>query len=338
MNSFVPAGKLKREPFLPSCEVSCAQHCAMDVALEELSGLSDTNALVVGVGECVFYSQKQPFAKPRRNWAFELTDREIVFGDLAEIRQALRQISSNGLTTVCIATCILSVMNLELEAAAEGLKNVVVLPAPDFSGISAYDVLGTLYGRFAEGTVVRPEAELGIWSGSVSSVAAFRQKLNAGTHLVGDRRYLPALRAVGEKYGLRIIDNTCLHPLDFYREQASLLGVAADALIAAQSRLEILKRRGSAVSVKSLRSCDFAVFLQSEGFSVRQVVMDGLNAYAYEQCRRLSSDTQISPDYRDTLTADGLCLDLSPYDSEILQAVGFERLKILLERSEELCR
>ena len=213
MGNFSAVKKLRKEPFLPSCDISCAQHCAMDVALEELFELSDVNALVIGVGECVYYSRKLPFAEPKRNWAFSLTDNEIVFGDVSKIEDALTEIGDNGFTTVVIATCVPSIMNLDLEGVVAGQKNAVLLKAPDFSGVSSYDIICELYRVLAGGVKSGSEKRVELWEGNVGSLENFRKKLNAGVHIVNDRRYLRALKDLSGKFDIKVIDNTALHDL-----------------------------------------------------------------------------------------------------------------------------
>ena len=78
MPDFVPVKALKKEPLRASCAIDCAQHCPMDILLEELHEMGDVDVLVVGVGECAYYSRKMPFSGGRRNWAYQLEDREII--------------------------------------------------------------------------------------------------------------------------------------------------------------------------------------------------------------------------------------------------------------------
>ncbi len=104
MDSFTPARKIKKLPTVRSYAASACGHCPMDILLEELCTFPDVNALVVGVGECVYYAAKQPFQAGCRSWGFALGDNEIVFGDTSALEEALDQIGDNGLTTVCIMT------------------------------------------------------------------------------------------------------------------------------------------------------------------------------------------------------------------------------------------
>lgn len=317
---------------MPSFGIACAQHCAMDVLLEELYRMKDANALVIGVGECSYYSRKMPFEGIRRNWAFELTDREIVFGDLAPLRAAMEEIGSNGLTTVCIVTCIPSIMNLDVEAAAMGLRDMVVIKAPDFTGFDSYDILSDLYCRLADG--ITPGAgDVTVWEGDFDRVAAFRANLRTGTHIVKDRRYLNAVRRLPNATA---IDDTALHSLNNYREKMALLGVSEEALREAERIVEKIKADKAPVSVKCARAYDFARFLQEEGIAIGQIVFDGMNAYAYETCTALSPETKLSVDYTDA-PACGRVLDLSRYDDEIIALTGFDRLLFLLKKTEELC-
>lgn len=334
MNNFRPVRKYKKERFAPSCKVSCSQHCAMDVILEEVYAMKDVNALVVGVGECAYYSRKMPFGEGRRNWAFQLTDNEIVFGDLSAIRAALEEISCEDMTTVCVITCIPSIMNLDIESVASKLRDTVVIKAPDFSGYSPYDIAGELYGCLAKGVSASENGGVTFWEGDFGSVKEFRSKLKSGTHVLNDRRYLTAVRNLRN---VNVIDNTALHPLGFYRKNAALLGASESALKEAEGIVNKLRALNVPVSVKCARAYDFAHFLHEEGVPLAQIVFNGMNAYAYEKCAALPSDTEISADYGD-VPARGYVFDLSPYDGEMLEKIGFERLIYLLKKAVMLCR
>ncbi len=337
MGNFSPVKKLRKEPYITSCDISCAQHCAMDVAIEELFEIDGVNALVIGVGECVYYSRKLPFAEPKRNWAFSLTDNEIVFGDVSKIEAALKEIGDNGFLTVVIATCIPSIMNLDLDAVVSASENAVLLKAPDFSGVSSYDIVCELYRVLASkvkcGTISKTE----VWQGDIGSVSNFREKLCADIHIVNDRRYLSALNDAAQKFGVKVIDNTALNTLEFYSQNGELLGIDAKAVSKAKKILGKLRAKSNRINVKCLRGADIALFFQSEGFSVGNVVLRNFNEYTYDVCLKLSSDALVSLDYRDKIAGDGLLLDLSAYDVEIASRFGFDRLLFILERAEELC-
>lgn len=337
MADFLPVKKLRKEPFLPSCNISCAQHCAMDVALEELFELGDVNAFVIGVGECVYYSRKLPFAAPKRNWAFSLTDNEIVFGDVSKIENALREIGSNGLTTVVIATCIPSIMNLDLDSVVAASKNAVLLKAPDFSGVSSYDIVCELYKVLASGVKGGAEHRVERWQGEIGSVENFRKKLGADFHIVNDRRYLSALAGLKNRFGVTVMDNTALNRLEFYSQNGELLGIDAKAVAKAQSILDKLRKKSERINVKCLRGADVALFFRNENFTVGNVIIGNYNEYTYDVCAKLDADTLVSLNYRDTLPESGLALDLSAYDVEIASRVGFDRLLFILEKAEELC-
>lgn len=191
MNEFISVKQLKKEPFLASCDISFSQHCAMDVVLEEVFEIKDLNLFVLGVGECVYYSQKQPFENNRRNWAYKLTDREIVFGDMQSVNDALEEISANGLKTVCVLTCIPCIMNLD----TEGIENsgAVVVKAPDFKGISAYDILDEFYFQLLKNEKIEKNTGVSYWDADFSTVEEIRKNLQAGIHVVRNKKYLGAL-------------------------------------------------------------------------------------------------------------------------------------------------
>ena len=133
MDKFIPAKRVKNNLPVRSYSVSCCGHCPMDIIIEELCGFPDVNVLVVGVGECVYYSMKQPFCGGCRCWGFELTDNELIFGSTVELEKALDEIADNGFMTVCIMTCIPAIMDLPIEDITEKHENMVLVKAPDYA-------------------------------------------------------------------------------------------------------------------------------------------------------------------------------------------------------------
>ena len=337
MTNFIPVKKLKKEPFAPSCDISCAEHCAMDVALEEVLELADLNLLVLGVGECAFYSQKQLFGGNRRNWAYKLTDKEIVFGDMQGVEDAICDISTNGLKTVCVVTCIPSIMNLDLESITENRDDIVVLNAPDFKGISAYDIVGELYFQLLKDVNINPSNGVSVWEKNFDSVDSIIKNLQAKTHVVRNAKYLKALEYLSAKYKLEIIDDTHFQSVDFYQSKKNLIGISEDMLLKITSTVEKLK--GKSFNVKSAKSYEYALFLQNYGCEIRSVVCAVYNEDAYNRLMKLGEKVNVSLDYNSKLPNDGaINIDLSEFDAEIFQTCGAKRLCKMLEKTEELCR
>lgn len=337
MNDFIPVKKLKKEPFIPSCDISFAQHCAMDVVLEEVLELSDLNLLVLGVGECVYYSQKQPFAGNRRNWAYKLTDREIVFGDMQGVEDAISDISTNGLKTVCVITCIPSIMNLDIESITDNRDDIIVINAPDFKGISAYDILGELYFQLLKDVNLDVADGVSIWEKDFSSLDSLVENLQSRTHIVRNSKYLKALENLSKKFNLEIIDDTHFQSVDFYKANKALIGVSDDTL---SKITEITKKlKGKRLNIKSAKAYEYALFLQNNGCEIGSVVFAVYNEDAYNRCMKLGDKVKVSLDYRSELPIDGaINIDLSKFDEEIFQTCGVNRLCKMLEKTEELCQ
>ena len=155
MPDFVPVKALKKEPLRASCAIDCAQHCPMDILLEELHEMGDVDVLVVGVGECAYYSRKMPFSGGRRNWAYQLEDREIIFGELSGLDAALARLAEDNRAAVCISTCVPSIMHLAVpELIARKYPSVACVEAPSFQGISPTDSLETLYCALLAGCLL----------------------------------------------------------------------------------------------------------------------------------------------------------------------------------------
>ena len=116
-----------------------------------------------------------------------------------------------------------------------------------------------------------------------------------------------------------------------------MLGIDEKDISAAENVLKRLHEKSDLINVKCMRGGDVALFFENAGFAVGNVVLGVYNEYAYDKCACLSSDTRVSLDYRDSLSGDGLILDLSEFDDEIASRVGFERLLYILGKAEELC-
>ena len=329
---------LKIEPYLPSASVSCADHCPMDALLEELAEMGDVNALVVGVGECVYYSRKIPFAAGCENWAYALDEREIIFGEADGLSAALAALSCTGHRTVCIFTCIPSLMNLNFDSLAAQFPEVVFLAAPAYTGISPYDSLSELYLRLFGDEEAGGTEDVSVWEFGVLSGADVRKKLRAGTHIVNHPRYLRLLCRLAETAPLTVVDNSRFQSIDYYRRYATPLGVSAAAIDEAD-RLSSRIARVGWVNVKGASACDFAAFLHSIGVKIGAVVFDGRAYHVHNDSllRELSGETEVSFDMADTPKNGAVTLDFSVYRDEISERKGLDRLLFMLKRAGELC-
>lgn len=329
--SYIPCEKLKKRRVVMSHDVFCASHCAMDVALEELWRLDDVNVFVLGVGECAFYSGKVVFEPPRINRSYTLTDREIVFGDMSAAAAALADVCANGLTTVCLVTCVPSVMNPDLTPLEE-IKGAVVVKTPDFEGISPYDIMGKVYKSLLKMTD-GPKSGTAFWDGRETSLAALRKKLSAATHIVNNRDFLPALSEIG---GVNVIDNVNIHGIDFYNENAAALGLDKARLRrAAEIACRIAEKRKS-VTVMGRSAYGVAAFLRSLGADVRAVCFADYNAVSYLACRNLGN-VAVSLDYADPPPDGTTLLDYSSADGELAGKNGFDKLCAALNHTEKSC-
>ena len=93
---------------------NCAEHCPMYLALEMLSNVSGIKIMVLGTRECVFYSFKYRTKADLKDFcAYEITDREMVLGDLSEVERAVEEFCEPGKKTLVIATCVPTLLSLE---------------------------------------------------------------------------------------------------------------------------------------------------------------------------------------------------------------------------------
>ncbi len=309
MDKFIPAHRVKNLPLVKSYSVSACGHCPMDLIIEELCGFPDVNVLVVGVGECVYYAAKQPFAGGR-NWGFELTDQELVFGNTIEIEQALRRIADNGMMTVCIMTCIPSIMNLEPELPTAEMENCVIVKAPDYTAISPDDILSELYLQIGKNLTPHP-GQGQTWE-QVDSIRQMQQKLTQGIHVVNQRKFLDFVRHF-ESQGLTVIDQTVFHPLNYYEENGALLGIDQSDIDEMRGIVRRFAESGAVFHLKGRHAIYLANFLNEEHVPVAYAVTDGADRYQYAQCAIASEElkvafdlsVQLPPGNNLELTADG---------------------------------
>lgn len=178
MDKFIKANSLRMSSLLPLCAVSSPKHCAMHIALEELFYMDGTDVLVVGTGECAYYSRKNLFPNGRLNWAYELSDREVVFGDIGGVETALRMMAESGRKVVCISTCIPSLIGLDLVSLCDK-TGAVYLSAADYERIDPSDILEDLYSVLFAGFPAGSQGGKSVWRGTPASISAAADLLKA---------------------------------------------------------------------------------------------------------------------------------------------------------------
>lgn len=313
----------------------------MDVALERLFELKTMNALVVGVGECSYYSRKIPFADGCKNWAYDLTNDEIVFGDMSGIRAALEELSQLENKTVCIFTCIPCLMNFGFDELKLQFPDVIFLAAPDYKGISPYDALDEFYCLLFGDIEAGRNNGISIWNwGDDASADAITQKALAKTHIVYDYHYLRLLSQLAEKHGITVVDNSRFQSSDYYRTYMSELGLNEAEISELDRMNEVLRSVGKDIVVKGPCSCDFAAYLSKIGVKVAGVITSSrvYNQRTYNILRELPEDALVCFGAPDEPLPDAVVWDFSKYQDEISERQGFERLKFMLCKAEELCR
>lgn len=338
MPDFVPVKALKKEPLRASCAIDCAQHCPMDILLEELHEMGDVDVLVVGVGECAYYSRKMPFSGGRRNWAYQLEDREIIFGELSGLDAALARLAEDNRAAVCISTCVPSIMHLAVpELIARKYPSVACVEAPSFQGISPTDSLETLYCALLAGAPAGQDAGVAVWDEAPAGLAALRERLRAGVHIVRSRRFLGLLRE-RERAGAGVwLDDYSFHPLDWYARHAQTLRLPGGTLEAMDVLTRALAARGP-LALRGPFAYEFALYLCHAGAQVRRVSFGDFHRYAYERCLKLPEGILVCPENGALEAVPGeTALDFTPDSEEIARLRGSGRLLFLLRRAEEIC-
>lgn len=294
MDNFIPARKVKHTRPAESYSVSCCGHCPMDVIIEELCTFPDVNVLVVGVGECVYYAAKQPFRSGCRSWGFELTDQEIIFGSTDELEHALTEIADNGFLTICIMTCIPSMMDIQPEERIAQNEHIIVIGAPDYSHPLSGDIRGELYQKIGEKLSLQ-DGPPQIWD-EVGSISQLREKLTRAIHVVNNKKFLGLLRQF-ESDGITMIDNTVFHSLDFYEQNRALLDIPSEKIHQLRTIVHRLGQSEAPLHIKSRHAVSLANFFAQERISVAYAVADGADQTQAAACVRAQETLKVSLDW-----------------------------------------
>ncbi len=300
MDKFLPAGRVKNNLPVRTYSVAGCGHCPMDILIEELCGFPDVNVLVVGVGECVYYSMKQPFCSGCRCWGFDLTDKELVFGSTQALEQALLEIADNGKMTVCIMTCIPAIMDLAIEDIVDGHENMALVKAPDYTQAAPGDILSELYEQIGKNLRLH-EGPAQVWD-QAASVRELQEKLTRSLHIVNNRKFLELVQSF-EADGVSVIDNTVFHSLDFYEENCETLGIDRKKIEQLRKIVSRFAQSGCTFGIKSRHAAALANFLNGENVPVGYIVTDGADKYKLAACARAEKSMQVSFDYSAELPA-----------------------------------
>lgn len=336
MDEFVTADQLKKEQYVRTVDVRFARHCAMDILLEELAWLSDVDVLVLGVGECAFYSRKAVFPDNRRNWAYELTDKEIVFGDTQEIRKAVEELSASGRFVVAIVTCVPSIMNFDLGELEDSFPLFRVIFAPDFKGISETDCLSDLYCILLKNCESGIKEGISVWTGEERSVAEMQAKLACKAHIVKSRKYLSFFEKQAGQGSVELIDDCSFFSLKYYETRREKYKLAESDIAQMRRATDKLKALGP-LRVAGPFAADFALFLQEEGGEIESVAFGSYDLHTYEACKKFNPSVKIYINRTAGFSGRG-SIDLFSRADEIFALNGAKRLGFMLGIAEEICR
>lgn len=336
MDKFIKANSLKMFPHLPIGAVSSPKHCAMHIALEELFYMDGTDVLVVGTGECAYYSRKNLFPNGRLNWAYELSDREVVFGDSVGVETVLRTMAGSGRKVVCISTCIPSLTGLDLVSLCDK-TGAIYLSAADYGYIDSSDILEDLYSVLFSGFSAGTQSGKSIWLGTPASISKATDLLKAEKHIICERKYRKMLSEKAKTYNIHIFDDTCFHPLADYADACTELDISGEEMLEMERLAEDL--RGSRWNIRSARALSLASFLRSCGAECPFLIQAGFTRTEYEICRKLG-ETQICMNAAAVLPSsdDARTLDLVDEENKKGVRFGFRELLRLLRRMVALCR
>lgn len=337
MNNLNKISKIKKQPYIKDYTIASCRHCPMDIAIEELQHITDTNVLVIGVGECVFYSKKINLGTGRHNWAFDLSDNELVFGDTSEISKAIRDISDNNLFTICILTCIPSIINLNLQYDIAQMANTILLPAAHYANISEYDIIPQLYLQIAQKKDITPNNGICVWEDEICTTQDFYSKLCASTQIVNNNKYLKAVRYICDKHNLTIIDNTSFQKIEYYKKYKDLLCISEQDIQYVTSTTKRILSTPRSMSIKCAYAYDLATFFSYFDAQIDTLILPEWTNEIKEKCLKISKDLMLGFDYSIDINNSDLNIDLSNFDDQIKEFVGFEKLKFMIRKVEDIC-
>ncbi len=318
--------------------VSHIEHCPMDIIMEEIFSLDDLNILVIGMEECSFYSKKHKYDNNRVNWSYELTDKEIIFGDLNDIREALKELNCISQSAICIITCVPSLISLGIEEISHIYPNICFIKAPHFSYTnSSLDVLRTLYLELYRHSCFTEEIlnnkEITLWENNLESYFNFIKKCKNKKHMVLDLKYLDAVKENCSDHDFELIDMTSFIGIFKNIDYIELLGIKKEVVLHFEDKIK--KHKGIKISIKGLDACSLALFLECYGLELVEVKSLNCSFKEIDSCKllRCNNISFLDEEFRDKAE---VYFDYSLLSDKLEHLNSFERNKYILNAMERV--
>lgn len=333
-------------------DVGC--HCPMDYVLEEALNFDMLDTLIVGIGECAFYSKLITSEYGQQHWSYRLADNDLVFGCEKQIKQCVTEMLANTSNDLLIlVTCIPNIANLDIEGYIRELnqdKRIYILATPHFKGFSPFDSILDLYSLLLSRQVRTSTRDaVAVWGENKSIVCKFKQEhivgqttiarlgelLECQRHIVFERRYLRGVKDYCDKYNLPLYNFVGLEVADVYSTYYKELGVK-DVSAKARQLEEQIKLKPKKVAIKARHGVEIAKYLANFGIKTTLLIVDDFNVSNYEKISSYDNDIMIVKDYSVKFEQIKNCeydaeLDFTKVEEELFNKYGCELTSSLCE-------
>ena len=226
-----------------SYNVKNLNHCPLDYILEEVYKLGKINILTIGTGECAYFTSKQNFSDKQLNYSYILEDKEIVFGDFSSLEDAFSLLNNSEYKTIVVITCIPAIMNLNLDYLIDQYPKLLLFSAPCFKEKNIQKILSDFYYVFFSKINLTIKEKTEKLNYDEYSYDLFIDKISSSTLIFENPVYLKLAKFLSEKYKIKIIDNTKINNLNFYKENHSLLDISQKDIEEIEAKLKKINKK-----------------------------------------------------------------------------------------------
>lgn len=226
-----------------SYNVKNLNHCPLDYILEEVYKLGKINILTIGTGECAYFTSKQNFSDKQLNYSYILEDKEIVFGDFSSLEDAFSLLNNSEYKTIVVITCIPAIMNLNLDYLIDQYPKLLLFSAPCFKEKNIQKILSDFYYVFFSKINLTIKEKTEKLNYDEYSYDLFINKISSSTLIIENPVYLKLAKFLSEKYKIKIIYNTKINNLNFYKENHSLLDISQKDIEEIEAKLKKINKK-----------------------------------------------------------------------------------------------
>lgn len=226
-----------------SYNVKNLNHCPLDYILEEVYKLGKINILTIGTGECAYFTSKQNFSDKQLNYSYILEDKEIVFGDFSSLEDAFSLLNNSEYKTIVVITCIPAIMNLNLDYLIDQYPKLLLFSAPCFKEKNIQKILSDFYYVFFSKINLTIKEKTEKLNYDEYSYDLFIDKISSSTLIIENPVYLKFAKFLSEKYKIKIIYNTKINNLNFYKENHSLLDISQKDIEEIEAKLKKINKK-----------------------------------------------------------------------------------------------